>query len=83
MCDAIYLTHYICCSKLTRLQSTVMLTVDLSFLTVPSVNAQTSQSVAIIAAYLSTFSVVGSLVVSILLAGQNRKYGSVSANNAV
>lgn len=63
--------------------STVMLTVDLSFLTVPSVNAQTSQSVAIIAAYLSTFSVVGSLVVSILLAGQNRKYGSVSANNAV
>ncbi|KAG1737992.1 hypothetical protein EDB19DRAFT_1877527 [Suillus lakei] len=63
--------------------STVMLTVDLSFLTVPSVNAQTSQSVAIIAAYLSTFCVVGSLVVSILLAGQNRKYGSVSANNAV
>ncbi|KAG2124035.1 hypothetical protein DEU56DRAFT_828313, partial [Suillus clintonianus] len=63
--------------------STVMLTVDLSFLTVPSVNAQTSQSVAIIAAYLSTFCVVGSLVVSILLAGQNRKYGNVSANNAV
>ncbi|KAG1750566.1 uncharacterized protein EDB91DRAFT_697109 [Suillus paluster] len=63
--------------------STVMLTVDLSFLSVPSVNAQTSQSVAIIAAYLSTFCVVGSLVVSILLAGQIRKYGNVSANSAV
>ncbi|KAG2047819.1 hypothetical protein BDR06DRAFT_1013553 [Suillus hirtellus] len=63
--------------------STVMLTVDLSFLSVPSVNAQTSHSVAIITAYLSTFCVVGSLVVSILLAGQNRKYGNVSANNAV
>ncbi|KAJ8582941.1 hypothetical protein M405DRAFT_829752 [Rhizopogon salebrosus TDB-379] len=63
--------------------STVMLTVDLSFLTVPSVNAQTSQSAAIIVAYLSTFCVVGSLIVSILLAGQNRKYGNVSANSAV
>ncbi|KAG2094834.1 uncharacterized protein F5147DRAFT_642204 [Suillus discolor] len=63
--------------------STVMLTVDLSFLSVPSVNAQTSHSVAIITAYLSTFCVVGSLVVSISLAGQNRKYGNVSANNAV
>ncbi|KAG1790389.1 uncharacterized protein HD556DRAFT_1391458 [Suillus plorans] len=63
--------------------STVMLTVDLTFLTVPSVNADKSQSVAIIAAYLSTFCVIGSLVVSILLAGQNRKYGNVSADTAV
>ena len=60
-----------------------MLTVDLTFLTLPSVNVQTSHSAAIITAYLSTFCVVGSLVVSILLAGQNRKYGSVSANSAV
>lgn len=64
-------------------KSTVMLTVDLTFLTLPSVNIQTSHSAAIITAYLSTFYVVGSLAVSILLAGQNRKYGNVSANSAV
>ncbi|KAG1893726.1 uncharacterized protein F5891DRAFT_1065336 [Suillus fuscotomentosus] len=63
--------------------STVMLTVDLTFLAVPSVNADESQSVTIIAAYLATFCVIGSLVVSILLAGQNRKYGNVSADTAV
>ena len=63
-------------------KSTVMLTVDLAFLTLPSVNVQTSYSAAVITAYLSTFCVVGSLAVSILLAGQNRKY-NVSANSAV
>lgn len=66
-----------------RSQSTVMLTVDVSFLLVPSSNVQTSYTVTIIMAYLSTFCVVGSLVVSIILAGRNRKYGSVSASSAV
>lgn len=83
MCDIIYLTRYFCYSKPIRSQSTVMLTVDLTFLAVPSVNADESQSVTIIAAYLATFCVIGSLVVSILLAGQNRKYGNVSADTAV
>ena len=85
----IYVRDHLCYSlcplseNRSTCKSTVMLTVDLTFLTLPSVNVQTSHSAAIITAYLSTFCVVGSLVVSILLAGQNRKYGSVSANSAV
>ncbi|KAG1743341.1 uncharacterized protein EDB91DRAFT_242914 [Suillus paluster] len=47
--------------------STVMLAVDISFLAVSSVQAQTP---AILLAYLSTLSALGSLVVSLILAGQ-------------
>ncbi|KAG1821407.1 hypothetical protein EV424DRAFT_835078 [Suillus variegatus] len=47
--------------------STVMLTVDISFLLVPSVQNQVS---AIIVLYMSTLCALGSLVVSLVLAGQ-------------
>ncbi|KAG2129446.1 hypothetical protein DEU56DRAFT_982320 [Suillus clintonianus] len=47
--------------------STVMLAVDISFLAVPSVQTQTS---AILLAYLSTLCAMGSLLVSLILAGQ-------------
>ncbi|KAJ8584358.1 hypothetical protein M405DRAFT_468041 [Rhizopogon salebrosus TDB-379] len=47
--------------------STVMLAVDISFLAVPSVQGQTA---AILVAYLSTLCAMGSLVVSLVLAGQ-------------
>ncbi|OAX36834.1 hypothetical protein K503DRAFT_743659 [Rhizopogon vinicolor AM-OR11-026] len=47
--------------------STVMLAVDISFLAVPSVEGQTA---AILVAYLSTLCAMGSLVVSLVLAGQ-------------
>ena len=83
----IYVRRYLCYSSPLSdnrfVQSTVMLTVDVSFLLVHSSNVQTSYTATIIMAYLSTFCVVGSLVVSIILAGRNRKYGSVSASSAV
>jgi hypothetical protein len=44
-----------------------MLAVDISFLAVPSVQNQTA---AILVSYLSTLCVMGSLVVSLVLAGQ-------------
>ena len=44
-----------------------MLAVDVSFLAVPSVQVQPA---AILVAYLSTFCAMGSLVVSLVLAGQ-------------
>ena len=44
-----------------------MLAVDISFLAVPTVQNQTA---AIIAAYLSTLCAMGSLMVSLVLAGQ-------------
>ncbi|KAG2131694.1 hypothetical protein DEU56DRAFT_454897 [Suillus clintonianus] len=47
--------------------STVMLAVDISFLAVPSVQTQTP---AILVAYMSTLCALGSLVVSLVLAGQ-------------
>ncbi|KAG9309092.1 hypothetical protein JVU11DRAFT_10975 [Chiua virens] len=52
--------------------STVMLAVDISFLSVPSVNKGNvnSQSVAIVATYMSLLCVVGSLVSSVLLSGK-------------
>ncbi|KAG0708389.1 hypothetical protein DFH29DRAFT_479131 [Suillus ampliporus] len=47
--------------------STVMLAVDISFLAVPSVQTQTP---AILVSYLSTLCAMGSLVISLVLAGQ-------------
>jgi hypothetical protein len=64
-------------------QSTVMLAVDVSFLAVPNVNISTSQSLGIIATYLSIISITGSLVVSVLLVRQNQRYGCESADKAV
>jgi hypothetical protein len=54
------------CNQLPS-QSTVMLAVDISFLAVPAV---ASQSPAIVLAYLSSLCALGSLVVSLILAGQ-------------
>jgi uncharacterized membrane protein YraQ (UPF0718 family) len=64
-------------------QSTVMIAVDVSFLAVPSVNIQNAGSVAVISTYISLFCIVGSLVVSLFLARQNRMYGQESADAAV
>jgi len=64
-------------------QSTVMLAVDVSFLAVPNVNISTSQSVGIIATYLSIIFITGSLIVSLLLARQTQRYGPESAEGAV
>src|SRR6267154_4124096 len=61
-------------------QSTVMLAVNISFLAVPSVQNQTS---AILVAYLSTLCVMGSLVVSLVLAGQVNDSRRDSAENVV
>ncbi|KAG2344560.1 hypothetical protein BDR05DRAFT_947258 [Suillus weaverae] len=47
--------------------STVMLAVDISFLAVPSVQSQTA---AILVSYMSALCTMGSLVVSLVLAGQ-------------
>jgi hypothetical protein len=64
-------------------QSTVMLAVDISFLAVPNVNIGQSQSIGIIATYLSIIFITGSLIISLLLARQNQKYGYESADKAV
>ncbi|KAG1791071.1 uncharacterized protein HD556DRAFT_663647 [Suillus plorans] len=48
-------------------QSTVMLAVDISFLSVPPVQNQVS---AILVLYMSTLCALGSLVISLVLAGQ-------------
>ncbi|KAG1859589.1 hypothetical protein DFJ58DRAFT_682285 [Suillus subalutaceus] len=50
--------------------STVMLAVDISFLSVPSVQTQTP---AILLSYMSTLCAMGSLVVTLLLVGQVNK----------
>jgi preprotein translocase subunit SecF len=60
-----------------------MLAVDVSFLAVGNVNISTSQSVGVIANYLSTIFITGSLIVSLLLARQTQKYGPESAEGAV
>ncbi|KAG1751741.1 hypothetical protein EDB19DRAFT_1197946 [Suillus lakei] len=62
--------------------STVMLAVDVSFLAVPNVNISSSQSIGVIATYLSIISITGSLVVSVLLVRQNQRYGCESADKA-
>ncbi|KAJ8584147.1 hypothetical protein M405DRAFT_827316 [Rhizopogon salebrosus TDB-379] len=62
--------------------STVMLAVDVSFLAVPNVNVSTSQSIGVIANYISTIFITGSLIVSLLLARQTQKYGPESAEGA-
>ncbi|KAG1737402.1 hypothetical protein EDB19DRAFT_955204 [Suillus lakei] len=58
--------------------STVMLAVDISFLAVPAVATQTP---AVVLAYLSSLCAMGSLVVSLILAGQvnNSRRGSAAA----
>ncbi|KAH7911610.1 hypothetical protein BJ138DRAFT_1150162 [Hygrophoropsis aurantiaca] len=65
--------------------STVMLAVDVSFMAVPGVDdgSQQSQSVAVIAIYLSTLNAVGSLVVSLILSDQSRNQGDESLEKAV
>ncbi|KAG0708037.1 hypothetical protein DFH29DRAFT_563050 [Suillus ampliporus] len=60
--------------------STVMLAVDISFLAVPSVQTQTS---AILLAYLSTLCALGSLLVSLILAGQVNDSRRGSAEDVV
>jgi hypothetical protein len=55
-------------------QSTVMLAVDVSFLAVPNVNVSTSQSIGVIANYISTIFIIESLIFSLLLARQAQKY---------
>ncbi|KAJ8579812.1 hypothetical protein M405DRAFT_778667 [Rhizopogon salebrosus TDB-379] len=62
--------------------STVMLAVDVSFLAVGNVNISTSQSVGVIANYLSTIFITGSLILSLLLARQTQKYDPESAEGA-
>ncbi|OAX38259.1 hypothetical protein K503DRAFT_718438 [Rhizopogon vinicolor AM-OR11-026] len=62
--------------------STVMLAVDVSFLAVPNVNIGQSQSVGIIATYISIIFITGSLIVSLLLARQTQRYGPESAEGA-
>ncbi|KAG1719828.1 hypothetical protein EDB19DRAFT_1860582 [Suillus lakei] len=58
--------------------STVMLAVDISFLAVPAVATQTP---AVVLAYLSSLCAMGSLVVSLILAGQvnDSRRGSAAA----
>ncbi|KAG1729009.1 hypothetical protein EDB19DRAFT_1939282 [Suillus lakei] len=63
--------------------STVMVAVDVSFLAVPSVTLQNAGSVTVISTYISLFCIVGSLVVSLFLTRQNRRYGQESADAAV
>ncbi|KAG2046716.1 hypothetical protein BDR06DRAFT_1025354 [Suillus hirtellus] len=60
--------------------STVMLTVDISFLSVPPVQNQVS---AIIVLYMSTLCALGSLVVSLVLAGQVNDSQRDSAESVV
>ncbi|KAG1718507.1 uncharacterized protein EDB91DRAFT_1185149 [Suillus paluster] len=62
--------------------STVMLAVDVSFLAVPNVNIIQSQSIGIIATYLSIIFITGSLIVSVLLVRQNQRHGFESAEKA-
>jgi len=64
-------------------KSTVMLAVDVSFLAVPNVNISQSQSFGIIATYVSTTFITGSLISSLLLARQTQRYGPESAEGAV
>jgi hypothetical protein len=64
-------------------QSTVMLVVDMGFLAVPNVNIGQSQSIGVIATYLSIIFITGSLIVSLLLVRQNHRYGFESADKAV
>ncbi|KAF9225083.1 hypothetical protein BS17DRAFT_879243 [Gyrodon lividus] len=65
--------------------STVILAVDVSFLAVPGVinTASSSPSPATIAVYLSTLCAVGSLLVSVTLAGQINDQGRDSAEGVV
>ncbi|KAG1775696.1 hypothetical protein EV702DRAFT_1007431 [Suillus placidus] len=60
--------------------STVMLAVDISFLAVPSVQSQTA---AILVSYMSALCTMGSLVVSLVLAGQVNDSRRDSAKSVV
>jgi len=64
-------------------KSTVMLTVDVSFLAGPNANIQQSQSLGVISMYLSTIFIIGSLIASLLLASQTERYGPESVVGAV
>ena len=59
-----------------------MLAVDVSFLAVPNVYITQSESIGVIATYLSTIFITGSLIVSLLLARQTQRYGPESAEGA-
>lgn len=61
------LLHWIVKCNECLFQSTVMLAVDTGFLALP---AARNQSAAILVAYLSALCTMGSLVVSLVLAGQ-------------
>ncbi|OAX43355.1 hypothetical protein K503DRAFT_853348 [Rhizopogon vinicolor AM-OR11-026] len=64
--------------------STVMIAVDVSFLAVPTVMpSDGSQPPPVVSTYISVFCIVGSLVVSLFLTRQNRRYGQESADKAV
>jgi hypothetical protein len=59
-----------------------MLAVDVSLLATPIMTGQ-SQSIGVIATYLSIIFITGSLTISLLLARQNQQYGFESADKAV
>jgi len=60
-----------------------MLAVDVSFLAVPNMNIQQSHSVGVIATYVSTIFITGSLIVSLLLARHIQSYDLDSFRAAV
>ncbi|KAH7890171.1 hypothetical protein F5I97DRAFT_1850702 [Phlebopus sp. FC_14] len=63
--------------------STVMLAVDVSFLSIPEMNgSHTPQIIAQVAVYFSTLSAVGSLLASVLLSNQIREQKLQSADLA-
>lgn len=60
--------------------STVMLAVDMSLLAVPSIPP--SPSVTVLATQISVICIMGSIVASVFLSLQNRRYGRASADKA-
>ena len=68
-----------------RVQSTVMLAVDVSFLAVPGVDPamQAFQPVGVIAIYISVMCIIGSLFSSIILINQSRTSARSSSAEVV
>jgi len=64
-------------------KSTIMLAVNVSFLAVPNMFIPQSQSVGVIAIYVSTIFITGSLIASIQLTRGAKIYNSESAQDAV
>lgn len=60
-----------------------MVAVNVSFLAVPAVSLQNSGSVTIIGIYLSIFCIVGSLIVSLILARVNWLYTNESVDTMI